>query len=322
MTSKPTLALCIPAYNAAAYLPRLLESAARQLVPFDEIIVCDDASGDKTVNTARSFGVVVLVNESNAGCSFSKNRTLEAATADWIHFHDADDELLPNFTTLAAAWMARIDAPDVVLFDYEYRDNETEQLLARSHFNDEELRRDPLRYAILNQINPFCGLYRRTRLVDVGGYDTDPKVLYNEDVAFHCKLALAGFSFRAEKELAIINYRIKASMSGANQVKCLRAHHAVMRKVAAVTGDCYRGEIASRLWAVATGLAAFERWDEVDEALACARRLAVGIPDTCPTKFAMLSRLLGPRLAFRVREKLIRLFKPELRINPRDKVAA
>ena len=33
------IALCIPAYNAAIYLPRLLNSAAQQTSPFDEILV-------------------------------------------------------------------------------------------------------------------------------------------------------------------------------------------------------------------------------------------------------------------------------------------
>jgi hypothetical protein len=39
--SYPSLALCIPAYNAAKYLPRLLESAISQQIPFDENILCD-----------------------------------------------------------------------------------------------------------------------------------------------------------------------------------------------------------------------------------------------------------------------------------------
>jgi glycosyltransferase involved in cell wall biosynthesis len=309
----PKIALCIPAYNCASYLPRLLKSAHAQKVAFEEVIVCDDASQDDTVNVARSFGAKVLVNETNVGCSISKNRGLAAASSDWIHFHDADDELLPNFTTLATRWAATTDAPDVILFDYEYRDYGTGELIGRSDFNDAELRADPIRYSIINQINPFCGLYRRNRLLEVGGWDVDPEVLYNEDVAFHCKLAVAGFSFRAEKELSIINYRRKTSMSRSNQIKCLRAHHAVMRKMVALVGDRYAKETASRLWAVATGLATFNDWGGVDQALADARRLSRALPEECAADFGLLCRLIGPRLAFRVREKLIRRTKPNLR---------
>lgn len=310
----PGLALCVAAYQAESFLPRLLESARKQSIPFDEIIVCDDASSDHTAEVARAFGATVLVNDVNAGCSVSKNRALEAASSEWVHFHDADDELFPNFNTLARRWMDAADTADVVLFDYEYRDYDTHELIGISAFDDSELRADPVRYAILNQINPFCGLYRRARLLEVGGWDIDPTVLYNEDVAFHCKLALAGFSFRAEKEVSIVNYRRGGSMSGANQLKCLQAHHAVMRKVAAATGMRYGKEIANRLWAVATGLATFGRWTEVDSALADARRLTPTIPEACTRDFALLCRLVGPRLAFRLREKLIRHTKPDLRL--------
>ena len=308
-----TFTLCIPAYNAAAFLHRLLRSAAAQSVPFDEIIVCDDASKDDTAAVARSFGAKVIVNAFNCGCSASKNQALAAATSEWIHFHDADDELLPNFTVLARRWMLLPDTPDVVLFDYEYRDNETKELIARSNFDDATLKQDPVRYAILNQINPFCGLYRRQRLVEVGGYDTDPEILYNEDVAFHCKLALAGFTFRAEKQVSIINYRMKGSMSAANQVKCLKAHHCVMKRMAASVGEKFPEEIASRYWAAATGLAAHLEWESVDSALGDAMLLNAGVPTDQPGHFAALCHLIGPHLAFRVRERAIRLFKPHVR---------
>src|SRR4029453_1596788 len=148
-----------------------------------------------TAKIAHSYGATVIVNQINQGCSVSKNRAREVASAPRVHFYDAEDELLPNSTTLVQGWAAAVDEQGVILFGYEYRDNAPGELIGRSNFDDQALREDPLRYAILNQINPFCGLYRRNRLVEVGGHDVDPEVLYNEDVAFHCKLALAGFSF-------------------------------------------------------------------------------------------------------------------------------
>ena len=56
MTMRPTLACLIPAYNAAAHLPRLLEFAARQTEPFDEIWVYDDCSTDDTAAVAEHYG--------------------------------------------------------------------------------------------------------------------------------------------------------------------------------------------------------------------------------------------------------------------------
>lgn len=309
----PTIALCIPAYKAEGCLPRLLDSAMLQDPPFDEIIVCVDASPDRTAGVAEAYDVTVIVNETNLGCSASKNRALHAAKSDWIHFHDADDMLLPNFTKLACNWASRQDCPDVVLFDYEYRDNVTNELIYASDFSPEELANDPIRYAILHQINPFCGLYRRSKLMAVGGYDTDPGILYNEDVAFHCKLALAGMTFNAEKQRSIVNFRITGSMSQANQRNCMLAHCEVMRRTAEMTGERYCAEIASRLWAAATGLAGHQAWADVDRALALARKIFPEIPTGQSKAFASLCLAIGAPVAFRVREWVIRLFKPHLR---------
>jgi hypothetical protein len=311
--SGPTLALCVPAYNAGQFLPRLLRSAGAQANRFDEILVYDDCSTDDTAAVARQFGARVIRGEVNVGCSAGKNRLLQASCCDWIHFHDADDELLPNFTTLACRWISSPAPPDVVLFDYEYRDNDTGELIARSDFSDHELRADPIRYAILHQINPFCGVYLRTRLLGVGGYDLDPEILYNEDVAFHCKLAVAGLSFGAEKEVSIINYRVRGSMSGTSQVRCLKAHHQVMRRMCEQVGESYPQEIAFRLWAAATGLASFHEWQAADEALADAFGMFPRVPSGQSHRFSQLCRLVGPPLAFRIRERAIRVFKPGLR---------
>src|SRR5690349_18185438 len=100
-----TLSLCIPAYNAANYLPRLLTSARNQDIPFDEILVYNDCSTDDTENVAQKYGAKVINGDINRGCSHGKNRLAEISTCDWIHFHDADDDLLPQFTTLAHKWM-------------------------------------------------------------------------------------------------------------------------------------------------------------------------------------------------------------------------
>src|SRR6202030_2278993 len=109
------------AYNASAHLPRLLASAAAQSEPFDEIWVYDDASGDDTAGVAERLGARVVRGAVNKGCSVGKNVLASQTAATWVHFHDADDELLPNFVTLARRWMAD-GRHDVVLFPYEERD--------------------------------------------------------------------------------------------------------------------------------------------------------------------------------------------------------
>ena len=230
--SSSSLALCIPAYNAAAYLPRLLESALAQTIPFDQIWVYDDRSTDNTAEVAARYGAQVVRGQINRGCSHGKNTLAEQTTCDWIHFHDADDALHANFVETADKWMGLSTPLDIVLFDYEWRQDETDERIGIRHFDHTALQQDPIAYTIQEQINPFCGLYLRSAFLKAGGYDTDPLVLYNEDVMFHCRMAIAGLKFAADPTVTVINYHRANSMSAANQVKCAKAQLHVMRKVA------------------------------------------------------------------------------------------
>lgn len=310
--SCPTLALCIPAYNAAIYLPRLLESALAQTIQFDEILVYDDCSTDNTGEVATKFGAKVVRGEVNRGCSHGKNILAKYTICEWIHFHDADDALYPNFVEQAHKWMQLENRPDVVLFDYEWRLHETDEVIGFRKFNDAQLRNDAISYNIREQINPFCGLYHRAAFLQAGGYDTDPSILYNEDVAFHCRLAIAGLKFAADPTVTVINYCRSNSMSSANQIKCCRAQFHVMRKVAEAVNGKYSTEIAQKLWQIAGVSAAQLDWENADNCVDLAKSLSNKIPEEVSTIFQLIGKW-SPHFAIRFREWFIRLLKPQHR---------
>jgi hypothetical protein len=120
-------------------------------------------------------------------------------------------------------------------------------------------------------------------------------------------------TFDAEATISIINYKIGGSMSQANQVKCLRAHVAVMERVADDVGASYGRQIASQLWKAAAGLAVHDCWQDVDSALDVASQLSKGVPRDQSGRFGSLALVVGAKRAFRVREKAIRLLRPSLR---------
>ena len=312
--TKAKIAMLIPAFNAASHLPRLLKSAARQTEPFDEIWVYDDCSTDNTAEIAEQFGARVVRGDVNRGCSYGKNVLAAQTEAEWIHFHDADDELKPNFVQLARRWT--IDPQfDAVLFAFEERDDATGAYLSYHAFNKSELARDPRSYAIRHQINSICGLYSRPRFIAAGGYEGDPEVLYNEDAAMHIRLAFAGLSFGAESDVAIINYRRSNSMSSGNRLKCLQAQYNVMRKTVMREGTAlYCMDISRRLWQIAECLAAELDWETADKSVKLAVRLTGldGLPEG--SLFRMLN-LVSPAFAIRLREWMIRAARPGLRIG-------
>lgn len=314
MGASPTISLCIPAYNASGHLPRLLESAQEQTKDFDEILVYDDCSTDNTAEVARSYGAGVIPGETNQGCTIGRKRLAEHASTDWLHFHDADDVLRPNFVEQAHTWMHQEDPPDAVIFSYERRREDTDERIDVRHFDAEALRADPIEYTIRTVINPFCGLYRRDTFLEAGGPDTDPKVHYNEDAAMHCRLARAGLRFDADPTVTVVNYHREDSMSQANLVECERARYHVLKKCARYNGDTHGEAIAHELWKIAGVLASRSEWEVADKAVRLAVRLNGRVPSHGGTLFQGFGTI-HPRMALRVREGLIRLFKPHLRKN-------
>jgi glycosyltransferase involved in cell wall biosynthesis len=314
MTASGSLALLIPAYNAAPYLPRLLKSALRQSEQFDEIWVYDDCSVDDTAAIATRYGARVLRGNVNRGCSHGKNMLASATSAEWVHFHDADDDLHGNFVTLAKRWIAAA-SHDVVVFAHEEIDDLTDQQLAVRQLDDVDLRRDPRSYSIRHEINSICGLYNRRRFLAAGGYDEDPRVLFNEDAAMHIQLAFAGLSFAAENGMAIINRRRSVSMSASNRLSCLQAQYNVMLKTAERIGaGQYADDISRRLWDIGACLAAELDWGTADKAIKLALRLSElrTVPDDGLFKQCCQ---ISPLAAIRARELLIRLFKRNIRLG-------
>ena len=83
------ISACIIAKNEEKNLPRLLDSINGK---FDEIVLVDTGSTDRTVSIAEKFGCKVVFHKWN-GFADARNRAVEEASGDWIWHFDADFEL-------------------------------------------------------------------------------------------------------------------------------------------------------------------------------------------------------------------------------------
>ena len=83
------ISACIIAKNEEENLPRLLESIKNR---FDEIILVDTGSIDRTVEIAKSYGCRVFLHRWR-GFADARNRAVKEATGDWLWHFDADFEL-------------------------------------------------------------------------------------------------------------------------------------------------------------------------------------------------------------------------------------
>jgi glycosyltransferase involved in cell wall biosynthesis len=89
------ISVVIPAYNAARFLPRCLQSVFAQTLKPDEVIVVDDGSTDNTAAVAAELGARVISHK-NSGVSATKNAGIRNASGEWIALLDADDMWAPE----------------------------------------------------------------------------------------------------------------------------------------------------------------------------------------------------------------------------------
>jgi cellulose synthase/poly-beta-1,6-N-acetylglucosamine synthase-like glycosyltransferase len=80
----------IPARNAAATLPRVLQALAAQEPAPVEVIVVDDGSTDSTAAVAEAHGARVVTTGGGRFAGGARNAGWEAVTSDLVVFLDAD----------------------------------------------------------------------------------------------------------------------------------------------------------------------------------------------------------------------------------------
>ncbi len=87
----PKVTLCMIARDEERFLDECLRRASGA---FDELVLVDTGSTDRTVEIARSYGAKVVHDPWRDDFAAPRNRGLEAATGDWVLVLDADEFLL------------------------------------------------------------------------------------------------------------------------------------------------------------------------------------------------------------------------------------
>lgn len=94
----------LPAYNCEDTIITVIKSILQQtrFDLIDEIIVINDGSTDNTGNVIKEFidknvnTKVIYIEQDNHGVSYTRNRAIKMARAEWIALIDSDDVWLPN----------------------------------------------------------------------------------------------------------------------------------------------------------------------------------------------------------------------------------
>lgn len=191
--------LLVPCYNAEKYIEKFIANILALKSAFDEVIFYDDASTDNTFELIKSKGYPIIKGNTNGGPGYARNKLAETATGNWIHFHDIDDGLHPDYlieTSKIAAEMV----VDVILCNVTWYDAKTEIPLIYWKYSNDLINKNPVVYTISNPIGGINGMYNKEFFLNAGGFDTEVRIW--EDSNLHVKLAAEGAKFYViEKEL-------------------------------------------------------------------------------------------------------------------------
>lgn len=118
MADSELVSVVVPAYNASATVVEAIESVLNQTYKNLEIIVCDDASSDNTVDAVNQLTdsrITLLKNDRNLGEGPTRDRAIEIARGGWVAVLDADDAWEPDRLEVLMS-VARVH-PDCMVAD-------------------------------------------------------------------------------------------------------------------------------------------------------------------------------------------------------------
>lgn len=295
MTTLPPVTLLVPCFNAESHLPRLLGSARAQSVPFSETLCYDDASTDATSSVARGLGATVIRGEQNRGPAHARNALWRATSAEWVHFHDADDLMKPDFLEKMSARIS--NEIDVVVCCAEWLFEDSRELEMRWDYREAPLRASPVNYLLGNPVGGINGLYRRSFLERIGGFDTRLPIW--EDADLHVRLAAAGARFAVVEEPLVIGLRRRKSQSTPERLNCGSRLAALQNYARSFPGE-YAPALVVEFDKAARSALACGDTKAARDAISLAASLGGRLPLTASTGLKLVRSILGPMAALRI----------------------
>ncbi len=193
----PTISICIPAYNAAAWIEQTLDSVRCQTRGDYEVLVLDDCSTDDTLAVVRRYEdarIRVLENEQNRGAEASWNRLLVEARGEFVKLLCCDDLLYPDCLAVQAQVLedSTRKSVGVVCGPRDIIDDSGRVLFRRRGLRPTAAvaGQEIIRRIVSSGRNllgePLTVLFRRDLLQTVGGFDASQP--YCIDLDMWCRL--------------------------------------------------------------------------------------------------------------------------------------
>jgi hypothetical protein len=226
----PTFSVVIAAHDAAGTISEAVKSAIAQTLPPLEVIVVDDGSTDGTRDALeRYLERIVYIRKQRGGAASARNAALEQARGDFLAVLDADDAYLPG--RLDALTHLAVVRPDLdilctdAFLEVERRPGGTFSEGCAFAIADQ-------RSAILERCFCVAPAYRRTTLLDAGGFDDSLRT--GSDWECVIRLLYSGAVAGAVDE-PLYRYRLHDRSLTSDRVRTLRDRVALLERVGQTT---------------------------------------------------------------------------------------
>ncbi len=194
MSIKPSVSICIPAYNQTVYLNILLKSVERQTFTGYEIIVSDDSTTTDVKNLVDSFDfgekLKYFRNERSLGSPSNWNAAIQKASGEYIKIMHHDDAFTND--TALAEMMNFIEANG---YDYIFADSKIENVKETGKNRIHRIRKfskvaiRPYLLFFGNSIgSPSTSLIKRNPLAHL---EYNPQYIWLVDMEYYIRLFLA-----------------------------------------------------------------------------------------------------------------------------------
>ena len=206
--SNPLVSVLVATYNSENFIKDNLDSLIAQTYKNIEIVVCDDASSDKTVSIVKRYQekderIKIIQNEKNLGITLNMNNGIRNCTGKYIAILDADDWSYPYRIEEQVKVME--ENPEVALCSgyMDICDEELNVKTVREYpLENEDIRKAIVRY---NPISHPASMWRTSELIKTSLYNNRFPIARDYDLV----VRISEFGEYKNIPKSLIKYRVR-----------------------------------------------------------------------------------------------------------------
>ncbi len=289
--------LLVPCYNAERFLPRLRQQVDRLSPAFDEVLLADDGSTDRTAAVAEDLGFRIVRLPANLGPGGARNALVRLTSSDWIHFHDVDDEISPDYLKRVIPYTEGIDA---VFHSVDCILEESRVHEIRWQIDPGDFAISPSKCLLSSPMPTVSSFLRRDCFLSLGGFNERHRCFEDGDFNFRLALSCA--------RIAIIPDVLECSLRhdggiGADQRYCFSCRLNFLEEYAKNLSEDLYPTIAVEAERTAVELLRAKDIQSARRSIALARSLGRRVPRSCNPFFKIVIGLLPATTALRLQDR-------------------